>query len=72
MASAKAPGSSSLRHQLGVVLFVAGLVLVAWLPLGVFGVAPFAFVLPGESALRAHASAAIACLLVAAWALWRR
>lgn len=63
---------SSLRHRFGIGVFAAGLVLVAWLPLGVFGVVPFAFVLPGETALRAHASAAIACLLVAAWALWRR
>ena len=58
------------RRVAGVVGGVLAIVFMAWLPLGILGVVPFALVIPGESALRTHAGIAVACLLATAWACW--
>jgi len=63
-------GKSRLRRSTGVVSGVLSIVFMAWLPLGILGVVPFALVLPGESALRTHAGVAVAFLMVTAWAYW--
>ena len=59
-----------LRRAVGAVSFAAALVLIAWLPLGTYGVVPFVFSLHAELPLRIHAAAAIAALLTAAWGFW--
>ena len=59
-----------LRRRTGAGALALGLLLGAWLPLGLFHVVPFIFELAGETALRTHAAAAVACLLVAAWGFW--
>lgn len=61
---------SRLRRAIGAGAFSAALVLIAWLPLGIYRVVPFVLGLPGESPLRLHTGAAVACLMVAAWAYW--
>ena len=43
---------------------------LAWVPLGILRVVPFVLALPGEPPMRVHASAAVGCLLIAAWAFW--
>jgi hypothetical protein len=52
------------------VALVLAIGLIAWLPAGLLQLVPFVLSLPGESGLRVHAAAAVACLLVAAWAYW--
>jgi hypothetical protein len=52
------------------VAFVLAIGFIVWLPAGMLGVVPFVLSLPNESSLRVHASAAVACLLIAAWAYW--
>jgi len=47
-----------------------GLVFVVWLPAGIFDIVPFVLGFPGESSIRVHAAAAVACLMVAAWGFW--
>lgn len=61
---------SDLRRTIGRVAFALAIGFIAWLPAGLLGFVPFVLSLPGESGLRAHASAAVLCLLVAAWAYW--
>lgn len=61
---------AGLRRFGGVVGGVLSIVFMAWLPLGILGVVPFALVLPGESALRTHAGVAVTFLMVTAWAYW--
>ena len=63
-------GLRKLRRVTGVGGLALGLLLGAWLPLGLFNVVPFVFELAGETALRTHAAAAVACLMVAAWGFW--
>lgn len=63
-------GFHKLRHRTGVSALALGLLFVVWLPLGLFHVVPFVFKLAGETALRTHAGAAVACLMVAAWGFW--
>jgi hypothetical protein len=58
------------RRTIGRVAFVLAIGFVVWLPAGLLEIVPFVFSLPGESRLRVHAAAAVACLLVAAWAYW--
>lgn len=60
----------SRRRAVGVVAFSMALLFIAWLPLGVFDIVPFALSLYGESALRTHGAAAVVCLMVAAWGFW--
>lgn len=60
------------RRAIGALSFATALVFIAWLPLGLFDVVPFVISLPGESALRTHGAAAVACLLVAAWGFWEQ
>lgn len=61
-----------LQRTIGVCAFALSLVFIAWLPLGIYNMVPFVIELPGESSLRLHAAAAIACLMVAAWGFWER
>ena len=61
-----------LQRSIGACAFALALVFIVWLPLGIFNVVPFVIELPGESSLRLHTAAAIACLLVAAWGFWER
>lgn len=58
------------RRKIGMMCFVLALVFIAWLPLGVLEFVPFLLQLPGESGVRSHAGAAVACLLGAAWGFW--
>jgi len=58
------------RRLTGAGAFALALVFIGWFLLGMFQVVPLALQLPGESALRTHATAAVACLLVAAWGFW--
>lgn len=60
-----------IRGWIAASAFVTGLILIAWLPLGVLNIVPFAFSIPGIGQLRVHAGAAIACLLIAALGFWR-
>ena len=64
----------SLKWQTRVAqwAFALALLLVVWLPLGLFDILPFVLELPGESSLRLHAAAAVTCLMVAAWGFWER
>ena len=64
--------STHWRRIFGRGSFLAALIFIAWLPLGILKIAPFVLELPGESRLRLHAAAAILCLLVAAWGFWER
>lgn len=64
-------GLHKLRHRIGVGALAFGLLLGAWLPLGLFHVVPFVLELAGETALRTHAAAAVTSLLVAAWGFWK-
>ena len=63
-------GFHKLRQGTGAGALALGLLFGAWLPLGLFHVVPFVFELAGETALRTHATAAVACLMVAAWGFW--
>ena len=65
-----AGGFQKLRRRMGTGALALGLLFGAWLPLGLFHVVPFVLELAGETALRTHAAAAVACLLVAAWGFW--
>lgn len=66
-----APGPvRSIRRTIGRVAFVLAIGFIVWLPAGLLQIVPFVLSLPGESSLRVHAAAAVACLLVAAWAYW--
>lgn len=62
--------SLKLRRAIGVSSFALALASLGWLLLVMFNVAPLALQLPGESTLRTHATAAVACLMVAAWGFW--
>ena len=64
-------GLHKWRRRTGAGALALGLALGAWLPLGLFHVVPFVLELPGETALRTHAAAAVACLLLAAWGFWK-
>ena len=66
-----AEGWPSPRRAVGVLSFSMALIFIAWLPLGVFDIVPFALSLYGESALRTHGAAAVGCLMVAAWGFWK-
>ena len=59
-----------LRRSIGAGSFALALAFIAWLLLGIADVVPLVLQLPGESTLRTHATAAVACLMVAAWAFW--
>ncbi len=59
-----------LRQAIGAGALTLAAALIAWLSLGMLAVAPLVLQLPGESLLRTHAAAAVASLLVAAWAYW--
>lgn len=59
-----------LREVIGAGALALATALVAWLSLGMLNVVPLVLQLPGESLLRTHAAASVACLLVAAWAFW--
>ena len=59
-----------LRQSMGAISFALALAFIGWLLLGMFDVVPLVLQLPGESTLRTHATAAVACLMVAAWAFW--
>jgi hypothetical protein len=59
------------RGWVAISVFATALLLIAWLPLGVLKIVPFVLSIPGTDPLRAHAGAAIACLLVAALGFWR-
>jgi len=61
---------TQLRRFAGVVGAVLAFVFMVWLPLGILGIVPFVLEIPGESSLRTHAGAAVACLMVTAWACW--
>jgi hypothetical protein len=63
-------GPGKTRRLIGMAAFAAALIFAGWLLLGILGVLPLLFHLPGESALRSHAGAAVFLLLVAAWAFW--
>jgi hypothetical protein len=66
-----APGPAhNNRRTIGRVALLLAIGFIAWLPAGMLQVVPFVLSLPGESSLRVHAAAAVACLLVAAWAYW--
>jgi hypothetical protein len=58
------------RRTIGRAAILFAIVFTAWLPAGILDLVPFVFLLPGHSGLRSHAGAAVACLLVAAWAYW--
>ncbi len=58
------------RRSTGFICGALAFVLIAWLPLGILGIVPFALQIPGESLVRTHAGAAVACLMVTAWAYW--
>jgi len=58
------------RLLFGAGVFAAGVALAIWLPLGILDIVPFALSVPGVLQLRLHAGAAVACLLLAAWAFW--
>lgn len=60
------------QRAIGACAFVLALVCIAWLPLAVFDIVPFVIAWPGQSSLRLHAGAAVACLMVAAWGFWER
>jgi hypothetical protein len=49
---------------------VLATLFIAWLPLGMLEFVPFVLQIPGESLLRTHAGAAVASLMVTAWAWW--
>ena len=61
---------STVRRTIGAIAFTLAVALVAWLPLGILHVVPFVLTLPGESALRVHAAAAVGSLMIAAWGFW--
>lgn len=65
-------GLHHLRRRAAAGALALGLLLGAWLPLGLFHVVPFVLELAGETALRTHAAAAVACLMVAAWGFWEQ
>jgi len=58
--------------MVGKSAFALAIMFVGWLPLGTLQMIPFVLQLPGESSLRVHAAAAVACLMVAAWGFWER
>ncbi len=59
-----------MRRTIGAGSFALALASIGWLLLGLFDVVPLVLQLPGESTLRTHATAAVACLMVAAWGFW--
>ena len=62
--------SARWRLNIARAALVLGGVFVVWLPAGILDVVPFVLELPGESSIRVHAAAAVACLMVAAWGFW--
>lgn len=58
------------RRWAGLAGAVLSVVFIVWLPLGIVEVLPFTLKFPGESNLRTHAAAAVACLMLTAWAWW--
>lgn len=65
-----AKGGGRVQRAFGGAALSLASLFMLWLPLGVLGVVPFVLEIPGESALRTHAAAAVLCLLVAAWGFW--
>jgi hypothetical protein len=61
---------TKLRRFIARCSFALALVFLAWLPLGIFQIIPFVFELQGEPRLRVHATAAVGCLMIAAWGFW--
>lgn len=59
-----------LRRTIGASSFALALASIGWLLLGMFDVVPLVLQVPGESTLRTHATAAVTCLMVAAWGFW--
>lgn len=63
-------GKAKFRRGAGLAGGVLAILFMAWLPLGILDLVPFVLQIPGESLLRTHAGAAVACLMVTAWACW--
>lgn len=61
-----------MRRQLSVLAFLLACLASIWLYLGMFEIVPFFFQIPGETALRTHASIAVIFLLLAAWGFWNQ
>jgi len=61
-----------LRTKVGLAAAILAALFVLWLPLGIIGIVPFVFTIPGESALRTHAGLAVGNLMIAAWGFWGR
>lgn len=55
---------------MGAVCFAVALALSIWLLLGMLDVVPLVLQLPGESAFRSHAGAAVLFFMIAAWGFW--
>jgi hypothetical protein len=70
LAQAGSGRGARVRRITGLVGGALAAVFIAWLPLGILGFVPFVLEIPGESDLRTHAGAAVACLMVTAWAYW--
>jgi hypothetical protein len=68
----KGPKRTPFRKGIGVASAVGALLFTLWLPLGLLNVAPFVLEIPGESALRTHAGAAVGFLMLCAWAFWEK
>ena len=59
-----------LRRSMGAICLAVALVLTGWLLLGILDVVPLVLQLPGESAVRSHAGAAVLLFMIATWGYW--
>ncbi|MBM3360943.1 MAG: hypothetical protein FJY41_05870 [Betaproteobacteria bacterium] len=60
----------SFRKKIARITFLLALILIAWLILGILGLVPLYFHIPGETSFRAHASVTVLFLLFSSWAFW--
>ena len=60
----------SFRKSIARATFLLALISLAWLILGILELAPLILHIPGETNLRAHASATLLLLLLSSWAFW--
>jgi uncharacterized membrane protein YuzA (DUF378 family) len=59
-----------MRSFIATLASVLAAVSSIWFLLGMFGIVPLVFTIPGETSFRTHASLTVLFLMIASWAFW--